>query len=64
MELEQLCRNTWWGFLINNVLGNVGDIDLDVLWAVKRGAQVEVLNIKEAQFGALLVKETVEKEIE
>ena len=30
---------------IKTFLGDVGELDLDVLWVVKRGSEVEVFNI-------------------
>ena len=33
--------------IIDRFLGNVGDLDLDVLWAFKRGAEIMFLTPKE-----------------
>ncbi len=50
--------------LVNEFLGDICKLDADVLWPVKRGVQIEVLEVHGGKPGVTLGENTVDKQFD
>jgi hypothetical protein len=50
--------------LVDEFLGDVRKLDADVLWTVKRGVQIEVLEVHGGKPGITLGENTVDKQFD
>ena len=49
---------------VNEFAWDVGEFDADVLWAVKRCTQVEVLDVKAGKFGTRTGGDAIDEELD